>query len=300
MSLGKLRRDGKVGRKIKAFDPRQHMFSGRYEVFHYRDRYLNDIALHHHDFYEVYLFLAGDVTYSIENRSYVLQPGDVLLINPMELHRPIIANPKLSYERIVLWMEPGFLSMFQTDRTNLELCFSTSVPIRSNLLRPDAENRAKITHLLTRLVSESEDSTYGGDVVSVALIIELLVLINRLHTQLPAQQIEYKDKSERMVADVLHFIHENYHAEISLDSLSTRFYISKFHLSHEFNRIVGTSVYHYIIKKRLIMAKQLLNDSVPSTQAYRQCGFGDYANFYRSFKTEYGISPKEYARRQAE
>lgn len=30
-------------------------------------------------------------------------------------------------------------------------------------------------------------------------------------------------------------------------------------------------------------------------EVYQSCGFGDYANFYRAFKGEYGISPREFA-----
>ena len=70
--------------------------------------------------------------------------------------------------------------------------------------------------------------------------------------------------------------------------------ISKYHLSHEFHRLVGTSVYRYIIQKRLVIAKQMLANGVAPTDVYGHCGFGDYANFYRAFKAEYHISPKQF------
>ena len=57
---------------------------------------------------------------------------------------------------------------------------------------------------------------------------------------------------------------------------------------------MGTSVYRYIIQKRLILAKQMMGDGVPSGEVYQHCGFGDYSNFYRAFRAEYQISPKDY------
>lgn len=60
------------------------------------------------------------------------------------------------------------------------------------------------------------------------------------------------------MAEVLHYINEHYPDELSLDLLSAKFFISKYHLSHEFHRLVGTSVYRYIIQKRLVIAKQML------------------------------------------
>lgn len=63
----------------------------------------------------------------------------------------------------------------------------------------------------------------------------------------------------------------------------------------EFTRLVGTSVYRYIIQKRLMLARQLMSEGVSPTAAYHRCGFADYSGFYRAFKSEYHLSPKEYA-----
>ena len=85
------------------FTSRQKMSRNTYEIFHYRDAAMQDVALHHHDFYEVYYFLSGSVGYNIESRSYRLSPGDILLIAPHELHQPVFPEEMQGYERIVLW-----------------------------------------------------------------------------------------------------------------------------------------------------------------------------------------------------
>ena len=48
------------------------------------------------------------------------------------------------------------------------------------------------------------------------------------------------------------------------------------------------------------MAKQMLSTGKPSSEVYQSCGFGDYSNFYRAFRAEYQISPKEFVRRLKE
>ena len=89
------------------FDPRQTMQSDTFEVFHYKKSGAEDVQVHHHAFYEVYCFLDGDVEYWVEGSLYRLKKGDLLLINPMELHRPILKSDSKNYERIVqqIWCD---------------------------------------------------------------------------------------------------------------------------------------------------------------------------------------------------
>lgn len=279
--------------KIQSFITRQYMLRHNFEVYRYRDSYLNDVALHHHDFYEIYLFLSGNVTYSIESRNYRLLPGDVLLISPLELHQPMFTWEKQPYERIVLWIDKSFFQELSRLGHDLTRCFDTSQPWHTNLLRADAASRQYITQLMERLIVENESSEFASDLAANACLLQLLILINRLAERTP-QHYEVKDKSSPVISSVLGFINEHYSEDLSLDLLASKFFISKYHLSHEFNRLVGTSVYRYIIQKRLAIAKQLLSEGTPPTDVYQHCGFGDYANFYRAFKSEYRISPKEF------
>ena len=95
---------------LEHFNTRQQMQKTSFEIFHYFDSKPGSVALHHHDFYEIYFFISGQVEYQIEGRSYQLQPGDLLLISPLELHQPIFESVVQPYERIVLWISPAFLS----------------------------------------------------------------------------------------------------------------------------------------------------------------------------------------------
>ena len=283
-----------MGNKIQKFTVRQQMLTNNYEIYRYRDSYLNNVALHHHDFYEVYLFLNGNVNYTIESRNYHLLPGDILLISPLELHQPRITLEKHPYERIVLWVNKSFLEQFSTPHTTLTHCFDSTVPGHTNLLRLAPTPRQHVTDLMERLVAETNSADYGSDLASIGCLIQLLVELNRQAAN-SAQHHELTDKSGPIVTNVLNYINDHYHEELSLDMLASRFFVNKYHLSHEFNRLVGTSIYRYVIQKRLVIAKQMLSDGLPPTDVYQHCGFGDYSNFYRAFKAEYGISPKDFS-----
>ena len=148
--------------------------------------------------------------------------------------------------------------------------------------------------LFEQLWQESENDGYGSDLLRQSLLVQLLVTINRLAAD-PNGSYEEVTHANQAVSRVVDYVNLHYSEPLSLDMLAELVYVSKYHLSHEFNRQVGTSVYRYIQKKRLQIARQLLAQGKRPNEVYSQCGFSDYAGFYRAFKAEYEISPREYA-----
>ncbi|MDY3791152.1 MAG: AraC family ligand binding domain-containing protein [Oscillospiraceae bacterium] len=78
-----------------------------YRISHNKEKYTKPIYFHSHDFYEIYFFVDGNVKYYIENESYDLSKGDVLIIPPGKLHRPVIDGDQV-YERYVLWISSRY------------------------------------------------------------------------------------------------------------------------------------------------------------------------------------------------
>ena len=98
-----------------------------------------------------------------------------------------------------------------------------------------------------------------------------------------------------LVRGAMHYIGENLSSELSLERIAGEMYVSKYHLSHAFTREVGISVYRYVLLRRLMLARQLLLEGEAAGQVCRSCGFSDYTSFYRAFKSEYGVSPREFS-----
>ena len=283
-----------MAHQTQRFQPRQEMHNRNFEIFHYRDVQLDNVAIHHHDFYEVFLFLGGNVEYNIEGRNYHLERGDILLISPLELHQVRINMDQDPYERYVLWLDARYLSSLSTLNTSLTACFDGSRPNHTNLLRTSQDRWDSVLALIQKLARETYGTAYGRDIAGTGLLLQLLVELNRMSMENDLVQ-ETEEHSSVLVARVMDYIGQHYNEALSLERLAGEFYISKYHLSHEFNRVVGTSMYRYIVLKRLNIATQMLRDGVPASDAALNCGYRDYANFYRAFKDEYGLSPKRYA-----
>ena len=168
----------------------------------------------------------------------------------------------------------------------------------TNLLRPEGVQRQFLQFMLEQLIAELDKDDDYREMMSLSYLSQALILLNRL--SLKSSRDGQIQSQETAVYNVLGYINDHYNEDLSLDFLANRFFVSKYHLSREFQRLVGTSVHRYIVQKRLVMAKQLLSQGMPSSEVYQHCGFGDYSNFYRAFKAEYQISPKDFVTRLKE
>ena len=277
--------------RTQRFDPRQSMHRPDFEIFHYQEATPSDVEVHHHDFYEVYFFLSGKVEFRIEGRIYHLQPGDVMLINPMELHQLIVENEQSQYERIVLWVEKSYLERLSTPEVSLTRCFDNALPNHTNLLRPTPSQRMELMVRLQQLHQENYANDYGSRLYSHSILVQFMIELNRMAYRAVQTPAEAENESP-LVTRVVGYIGDHYNEDLSLDELAQQFYVSKYHLSHEFSRVMGVSIYRYITLKRLVVAKQMLSSGIAPGVVYTNCGFSDYANFYRAFKTQYGITPR--------
>ena len=282
-----------MAHKTHSFTDRQKMSRSTFEVYHYRDENIKEVALHHHDFYEIYFFLSGNVSYNIESRSYRLSSGDVLVISPQELHQPVFSPEKQHYERYVLWISESFLQQYVLQDQDLSQCFHTTRPGHTNLIRPDGVSRELLNYLFQQLVREQDSEEFAAELSCLSLLAQLLVVVNRMALR-AGRAPEPRENADSVVYRILTYINEHYSEDLTLDFLANEFFLSKYHLSREFSRVVGTSVHRYIVQKRLIMARQLMAAGTSTSEVSQLCGFGDYSNFYRAFTGEYQISPRKY------
>lgn len=274
-------------KKPQRFDPRQNMNGTSFEIFHYLDPKTRHMEAHYHDFYEIFFFIDGNVDYWIDGNLYHLAPGDILLIHPTELHKPVPTAEIDNYERIVLWINRNYLSNIENGI--LEGCFNRD-KTNNKVLRLSNDKREKLFSLAHQLSKEYHCDKFAKDVSSYSLLLQILVHINRLLCSDSLVNSE-KISTPTFISDVMTYINEHYNEKLTLDSLASHFFINKYYLSHEFKNAVNTSLYRYIILTRLNAAYSLLQDGYTATEVSTMCGFGNYTVFFRAFKAEFGISP---------
>ena len=284
-----------MGRKINIFNDRQTMNTGEYEVFHYKDARPGGIMLHNHDFYEIYLLLGGEVEYQIENITYPLSRGDMLLVSPMELHRPITRREGAVYERIVLWVDRRHLRILkQIHGLDFEHCLDPGRARHSNLMHLGRENLSLLLGLMNLMLREEEDKQYGSELMRSSFLLQVLILVVRLSQGQP--RLSESLTSDSLVDQVFDYINRNITQDLSLDRLSGLMYMSSGTLSRRFKKQLGTSIPEYVRHKRLTMARNMLLEGERPTAVALKCGYADYSSFFRAFKARYRSSPREFVK----
>lgn len=284
---------------LSAFNPRQTMRGDDIEIYHYFDAHPGDIGLHHHDFYEVYLFLSGRVEYQIENRSYPLAEDDLLVISPSELHQPLF-QAKEPYERIVLWIDRRYLQeLTQSNLLNLKLCFDAARRARNNLIKLPETERKTILPLFDLLLREQQTTDYGSEAMRAAAVTQLLILLGRLSPS-PPLTTDQSGARDELVDRVFDYINVHIAEDLSLQKLQTVFFFDGGTLTRRFRQQLGTTLSQYVRKKRLTIARNLLSEGCQPGEVYARCGFLDYSGFFRAFRQQYGMSPKTFAETIAE
>ncbi len=277
----------------QTFNPRQYMLREDFELFHNKDDALLGVEFHDHHFYEAFFYISGKVTYVIEGKSYKLRPGDIILINNREIHRTVVELGSV-YERVVLWIDPGYISRLSRENEDLATCFTSSAIKKYNLLRPKSDMLIQIKNTINRLEKALNGKGFGNSILTESYLGELLVYMNRAYQDTRDEEIEIDIEYNPKISEVIRYINANLDQSLTLEELSARFYISKYHLLREFKKSTGYTIHRFIHKKRMILARELLAEKMKVTETCIQCGFGDYANFIRAFKKEYGVSPKKF------
>lgn len=248
------------------------------------------VNLHSHSYYEVmYVLSNSGAQYLAGTKRYSLQPGDVVIVPPGVGHKPLfpseLAEP---YRRIVLWISAEFVK-------GIGYIVSDNVPpltIQPLLLRTANTPYEYIGSLFHRGLKEAHEKKEGWQIALCGNTLQLLVECLRAYANPGNNQL--KSEKPELLDEVVSYIESNLAEKITLADTASRFFVSESTIGQTFQKKMHVSFYHYVTQRRLIAAKTLMINERNMDLISTSVGFSDYSSFYRAFKKEFGISPREY------
>lgn len=275
---------------INNFQVGRYRLDTNYRIEHYVDTEVVEIERHYHAFYECIFFFSGDVTYFIGNQCYYLKPGDVLLINAAQVHIPKMQSAIPPYDRISLTLDKGFVSSLSDETTNFTAMFESK---NGRLIHLQGREHWEAKSLLSKIANLYDNPlSFGQRLLARCYITELLICLGK---ELPLSiSDENWITSDKRISEIKEYVAKHMSDKLTLEKIAQKFHLSKYHLSHEFKKHTGMSLYSYIVKCRLISANNLLRDGHSIKETYSKCGYSDISIFNRAFKKEFGVSPKQH------
>ena len=235
--------------------------------------------------------ISGELTASVGGEKLGhLSPGNLLYIPagvPYKLKSkylravvvtfdPTDANPE-PMERL----SPALVSEYKE-----ELCHSDGVDglLGGHILLTDMESERESFIRMANIFTSAEGS-YRAQVSAMLKLILLRLMETADENALPA----------RMVEELDNYIRENVADEISNTEIGAIFGYHPFYISRVLKERKGMTLRQYIIAYRLKQAKRLLELTDRSAaEIAEECGFTDASYFAKTFKSTFGMTPKEY------
>lgn len=275
---------------LTKFEFRQEMRRDDFEIFYRLDSASSTIALHQHDFYELYCLLSGELEFIVEGCRYVMKPGMLLLIAPGEMHRSVSQDAQQKFERVVLWMSRDFVHSLSSILPRIVQTIAREDQ-GWNLIVPDDETFSVLHSLLFSLLYEKDLADPDSPFLSRLIVMQLLVHLSRFLSHAPFSSPARQDIRYEATMKVYEYVNQHFKEELTVALLAEQFYMDKNTLTRQFKRIIGLTPGEYIRRKRLENARELIRRGVGAQEAGFQSGFSDYSAFYRAFRQEYGSAP---------
>lgn len=254
-----------------------------------KDPVATDYDLHVHEFYEILCFVSGNADYLVEGHEYHMYPGCMMIMRPAETHKLVIKG-KGDYERYILNFRADVLKELGFSEDLLTAFVQRELGEKNQYL-PGEFMGFDTVGFFKQLTEECE--LFSAMQTMIANISFLLYALNSAFLKKSSDV----NTDENLGKELISYVNENLTHDISLTSVSEYVHMSPSQVNRIFKRLTGTSVYDYVLSKRLIMVREMIEAGEGAVRASQMCGFGDYSSFYRLYKKRTGKAPGDVKRK---
>ncbi len=265
-----------------------------YTVFRYLFPQAESRCFRAGKYYAIYYLTRGYGLFEEAGRRKSCGAGDMVIVKPGEQMTMCFRGGNYLSELLEVRVLPAYLKELSDDGTDLEQGFSF-VPFKTAVIHAESQEFMLIRNIAAKLTGMEEDA-YGHCLYEKNLVSILLILSLRACVDVDKVHLSRKRKNVLM-DDIFVYIREHLAEELTLERLEKEFYVSRYHICREFKRLTGQTPHSYIVKARLDLCRKYIAQGKPIREVYQLGGFGGYNHFFRAFKKEYGVTPREYYRK---
>jgi AraC-like DNA-binding protein len=260
----------------------------------YRSNHPIEVPFHSHAEYEIYYFQGGKCNYLIGDKIHVMQPGDLIIMHGMTLHRPNI-DYNYPYIRSMIHFDPSFIQgLF-----NYPQCLNVLKPFQelgNYRIHLSLEHQQEIEHLFTLLDGYQNQQNKVSFNRLIVTLMDFMVFLYGICEKTMIEQTSFPSEKVSHVQNIISYIEKNYMRDFHLSHIEEYLHLNKFYLSKIFKEVTGTTIFTYLLQRRINQAKILfLMEKYKSvTEVGYQVGFKHPAHFSRVFKQQVNCTAEQY------
>lgn len=247
--------------------------------------YQHPFPLHDHDFYEIVIVCSGNGLHYWNDYIYPITSGDILYINPNDVHGYESVND-LKLDNILYLRESLFL--LSTIESYLP---KVTAKHNERSWRIQPSYLKLLSPLIEKLAIESKKNNLASVHLSEALFLQLVILLDRIK-QVP----KVTEPTATHQLDLLFTaLHKSIATPFNVDVFCKENHIASRSLSRLFKSQTGMTISGYLQKRRLCDAMSLLrNTNYSISMIAAECGYDDSNYFSSVFKKQTNQTPSEY------
>ena len=258
---------------------------------YYQQRYLNHtIHLHFHPEIEILYGISGELAVTVSEEKYILRQGDILFINPEELHSYASYSEEVQYHAAVFET-----ALFQfREQHFFEQEFTT--PIANRVLK--LPRMILREHEKYALISPIVDRMFNKHIHSKRMVFaDLTLLFCTLLENGLLEQVsdEFGNKKTEDTKLCIKYMEENFARKITLAELADLVHMNPNYFCNYFKKQTGLTPFTQLNNIRVRRASKMLRQTALSIiEIAEACGYENVNYFTRKFKEIRGCTPSVY------
>lgn len=243
---------------------------------------------------KIIIFLNGNIKVRIKDEIKNTKMNNFIILDEKSEVELLGAGIEKSEYYYIIYIEDRYLDILGASGLDLKFCFRESLRTKRYLVEAKEVIGITLNLLMKRILNEDITNGFGKKEYIRSLLTIIFIIINRGY--ILETDKERKLENIDIVDSIMIYIEEHLAEKIKLEDIEKEFYLNKFYICKKFKKRTGETIYRYIIKKKLLLAKELIEKNMPIKEIYQLCGFENYSNFFRSFKNEFNMTPRQYYR----
>ncbi len=256
-----------------------------------------NVRMNRHDYCELVYMRSGSAKFEVQDRSYEIHRGDLIVVGPSLYHR-VYLQPGMRARLSLIFFQPELLNGSSTAESAeylMPFCQQTAdfpvvIPAASGL-------PPQVFEFMKRIGDEMPGCETRSQLTAKTYLKTILVMLLKHYAELleTHEAFHRREHDISRLQPVFGLLEKNFSRQVSTGEAARCCAMSSSHFMCFFKRVTGQSFIAYVNRFRVAKAQELLRTTKRGiSDISQETGFCDQSHFGITFRRMVGMTPREY------